>query len=152
MAKDLNKVMLTGRLGKDVELRVTPNGSSVATFSVASSRNIKDGDGWKEQTEWFNVVAWEKLAETCANYLHKGSRVFIEGRLQTREYEKDGQKRYFTEVIANDLIMLDSKKQESGDNWDSESAPAPASNRSSNNNRGRSTSYNEDLEPEDIPF
>lgn len=152
MAKDLNKVMLTGRLGKDVELRVTPNGSSVATFSVASSRNIKDGDGWKEQTEWFNVVAWEKLAETCANYLHKGSRVFIEGRLQTREYEKDGQKRYFTEVIANDLIMLDSKKQEGGDNWDSESTPAPANNRSSNNSRGRNTSYSEDLEPEDIPF
>jgi single-strand DNA-binding protein len=152
MAKDLNKVMLTGRLGKDVELRVTPNGSSVATFSVASSRNVKDGDGWKEQTEWFNVVAWEKLAETCANYLHKGSRVYIEGRLQTREYEKDGQKRYFTEVITNDLIMLDSKKQESGDNWDSEAAPAPAANNRSYNNRGRNASSEEDLEPEDIPF
>jgi single-strand DNA-binding protein len=152
MAKDLNKVMLTGRLGKDVELRVTPNGSSVATFSVASSRNIKDGDGWKEQTEWFNVVAWEKLAETCANYLHKGSRVFIEGRLQTREYEKDGQKRYFTEVIANDLIMLDSKKAESGDNWDSEPAPAPTSNNRSSNNRGRNNSYADEMEPEDIPF
>lgn len=154
MAKDLNKVMLTGRLGKDVELRVTPNGSSVATFSVASSRNVKDGDGWKEQTEWFNVVAWEKLAETCANYLHKGSRVYIEGRLQTREYEKDGQKRYFTEVITTDMIMLDSKKQEGGgDNWDSEPAPAAASNNRSSNNRGRSNSYaGDEMEPEDIPF
>jgi len=150
MAKDLNKVMLTGRLGKDVELRVTPNGSSVASFSVASSRNIKEGDSWKEQTEWFNVVAWEKLAETCANYLHKGSRVYIEGRLQTRKYQKDGQERYFTEVIANDLIMLDGKKQDSsGDNWDSD-VPAPAA--PSRSSRGRNTNFEDEADVEDIPF
>jgi single-strand DNA-binding protein len=110
MARDLNKVMISGRLGKDVELRVTPNGRSVANFSVASSRNVKDGDAYKEQTEWFRIVAWEKLADTCANFLTKGSHVFIEGRLQTREWaDKDGQKKFTTEVIATDMTMLDSK-------------------------------------------
>lgn len=107
--------MITGRLGKDVELKVTPSGTSLATFSVASSRNIKIGDEFKEQTEWFRVVAWEKLADTCANYLHKGSKVFVEGRLQTREYTAtDGQKKYSTEVVATDMTMLDSKPQDGG--------------------------------------
>jgi single-strand DNA-binding protein len=151
MAKDLNKVMLTGRLGKDVELRVTPSGSSVATFSVASSRNVRDGDSWKEQTEWFRVVAWEKLAETCANYLKKGSHVFIEGRLQTREWQDNsGQKRYSTEVIATDMYMLDSKRgQEEGGNYQSNgSAPA----RSAAPSRNSNPFEDDDLEPEDIPF
>src|SRR5690242_19152261 len=142
MARDLNKVMLTGRLGKDVELRVTPNGRSVATFSVASSRNVREGDNWKEQTEWIRVVAWEKLAETCSNYLHKGSHVFIEGRLQTREYQdKDGVKKYSTEVIATDMTMLDSKNQgqssgnDIGDAWDN----AGGGNSYSNAGSGRSS-------------
>ncbi|MDB5078486.1 MAG: single-strand binding protein [Chloroflexi bacterium] len=158
MARDLNKVMLTGRLGKDVELRVTPNGRSVATFSVASSRNIREGDNWKEQTEWFRVVAWEKLAETCSNFLHKGSHVFIEGRLQTREWQdKDGQKRFSTEVIATDMTMLDSKGQNSGggsgdinDAWDN--AGSPASGGRSGGNRPRSNDFDEGQDLEDIPF
>ncbi len=153
MARDLNKVILTGRLGKDVELRVTPSGSSVATFSVASSRNVKEGDGWKEQTEWFRVVAWEKLAETCANYLHKGSKVLIEGRLQTREWtDKENVKRSTTEVIATEMLMLDSKKSDSNgdDDWGSTAPAAPA--RAAANGRGRNASYEEDVEPEEIPF
>jgi single-strand DNA-binding protein len=160
MARDLNKVMLTGRLGKDVELRVTPNGRSVATFSVASSRNVREGDAWKEQTEWFRVVAWEKLAETCSNYLHKGSHVFIEGRLQTREYtDKDGIKKYSTEVIATDMTMLDSKGQNSGagndieDAWDNAGGGSNNSNRSSGGNRSRGTGYDSgETDLEDIPF
>jgi single-strand DNA-binding protein len=154
MAKDLNKVMLTGRLGKDVELRVIPSGTAVATFSVASSRNVKDGDSWKEQTEWFRVVAWEKLAETCANYLKKGSHVFIEGRLQTKEWQdKEGQKRYTTEVIATDMYMLDSKRSQeegsssgSGSNQ-SNTAPTrkPAPSRNDN-------PFDDDMSPEDLPF
>src|SRR6476469_7170362 len=99
MARDLNRVMLTGWLGKEVETRTTAEGKLVATFSVGSSRGMKVGEERKEQTEWFKVVAWEKLAETCANYLKKGSHIYIEGRLQTREYnDKDGVKRYSTEV------------------------------------------------------
>jgi single-strand DNA-binding protein len=163
MARDLNKVMLTGRLGKDVELRVTPNGRSVATFSVASSRNIREGDAWKEQTEWFRVVAWEKLAETCSTYLHKGSHVFIEGRLQTREYtDKDGIKKYSTEVIATDMTMLDSKGQSSGagdnieDAWDNAGGSGGGnsnSGRSSGANRSRGNNYGGgETDLEDIPF
>lgn len=153
MAKDLNKVMLTGRLGKDPDMRVAPNGTPVTTFSVASSRNIKDGDGWKEQTEWFRVVAWDRLAETCEKFLKKGSRVYIEGRLQTREYmDKNNEKRYSTEVIANDMMMLDAKRQEGGsteDAWDSAPAPAPAR---SNNRRPAANDFDDSMEPEDIPF
>ena len=164
MARDLNKVMLTGRLGKDVELRVTPNGRSVATFSVASSRNVREGDAWKEQTEWFRVVAWEKLAETCSNYLHKGSHVFIEGRLQTREYQdKDGVRKFSTEVIATDMTMLDSKGQGGGqggdsdinDAWDNAGAPSSGGRPSGGggNNRSRSNNYGgEETDLEDIPF
>ena len=152
MARDLNKVMLTGRLGKDVELRVTPNGSSVASFSVAAGRPQKMPDGsYKDQTEWFRVVAWEKLAETCANYLKKGSHVYIEGRLQTREYtDKDGVKRYSTEVIASEMLMLDSKRQSeesSGDSWDS----VPVG--SNSGPKGRTTTSDDDLvDPVDMPF
>ncbi len=111
MAKDLNKVMIIGRLGKDPEMRYTPGGSPVTTFSVATGRQWKDGNGdMREETEWFNVVTWNKLAEICNEHLRKASRVYVEGRLQTRQWQdQDGQTRYRTEVIASDMIMLDSR-------------------------------------------
>lgn len=149
MARDLNKVMLTGRLGKDVEMRYTPGGQAVSTFSVASSRNIKDGEGWKEQTEWFRVVAWEKLAENCAKLLKKGTHVYIEGRLQTREWtDQQGQKRYTTEVIANDMMLLDKKPQEAAADEEWTSAPAPATSRRNSGGFGEA----DEMDPEDIPF
>ena len=117
MAKDLNKVMVIGRLGKDPEMRYTAGGSPVTTFSVAAGRQWKDGAGeTREETEWFNVVTWNKLAEICNEHLHKGSRVYIEGRLQTHQWQdQEGQTRYRTEVIASDMIMLDSRgARESG--------------------------------------
>jgi len=155
--------MLTGRLGKDVELRVTPNGRSVATFTVASGRSVREGDGYKDQTEWFRVVAWEKLAETCSNYLHKGSHVFIEGRLQTREWQdKEGQKRYSTEVIATDMTMLDAKGQNTGggnsdinDAWDNAGNPNAGGRSSGGNNRSRGGNDFDsggETDLEDIPF
>jgi single-strand DNA-binding protein len=111
MAKDLNRVTLTGHLGKEVETRTTQQGTLAANFTVANGRRVKDGDSWKEETEWFKVVAWDRLAENCSNLLHKGSHVYIEGRLQTREWlDKDGNKRYTTEVIASDMLILDSKR------------------------------------------
>jgi single-strand DNA-binding protein len=107
----LNKVMLIGHLGRDPEMRYTQNGTPVAQFSVAASSRWKDAGGeTKESTEWFNVVAWSKLAETCNQYLSKGSKVYVEGRLQTRSWEKEGQKHYRTEVVAGTMLMLDSKK------------------------------------------
>jgi single-strand DNA-binding protein len=108
MGKSLNKVQLIGNLGKDPELRYTASGVAVATFSIATSDSWKDQEGnTQERTEWHNIVAWRKLAEICGEWLKKGKKVYIEGRLQTRTYEKDGVKRYVTEIVADDLIMLD---------------------------------------------
>ncbi len=105
----LNKVMIIGNLGKDPEMRFTANGSAVTTFSVAASRNFTGPDGERhEATEWFNIVAWNKLAETCSQFLQKGRRVYVEGRLQTRSWEKqDGSRGYMTEVVANTVLFLD---------------------------------------------
>jgi single-strand DNA-binding protein len=117
MSRDLNRVMVIGRLGKDPETRYTPQGSAMTRFSVASGRRWRTAEGEdREETEWFNVVAWDKLAEICAQYLQKGSRVYIEGRLQTRSWDDQatGQKRYMTEVVANDLIMLDTRRDSMG--------------------------------------
>lgn len=152
MAKDLNKVMIIGRLGKDPEMRFTPNGSPVTNFTVAAGRQWKDPNGEnREETEWFSVVVWNKLAEICNQYLTKGSRVYIEGRLQTRSWDdqQTGEKKYRTEVVASDMIILDSRN---------ESAPPqrgggrPQRDASANDfNRGGG--YSEpDIGDDDIPF
>lgn len=122
---DLNKVMIIGRLTKDPEAKTTPTGTSVASFSVATNFSWKDQAGNKQdKTEYHNVVAWRKLAEICAQYLRKGSKVYIEGRLQTRSWDdQSGNKRYMTEIIADNMIMLDSKGAGM-----SSSTPFPAGN------------------------
>jgi single-strand DNA-binding protein len=118
MARDLNKVQMTGRLGADPEMRYTPQGHAVTTFRAASNRSWRTAEGEShEDTEWFRVVAWNKLAEICNQWLSKGSRVYVEGRMQTRQWQdQEGQTRYQTEVIAIDIIILDSRR---------DSAPAP---------------------------
>lgn len=135
MAKDLNKVQFTGYLGADPDMRYTPQGSAVTNFSVASGRTWKDKEGNQhENTEWFRVVAWDRLAEICNQYLTKGTRVYIEGRLQTRKWtDRDGQDRYSTEVIAQDMIILSSRNGERAvtpeihDTYEEiDSAPPPA--------------------------
>jgi single-strand DNA-binding protein len=105
----LNKVMLIGNVGTDPEMRYTANGNAVTTFRLACSRNYTTPDGErKEETEWFNVVTWSKLAETVSQFLQKGRRAYVEGRLQTRSWEgQDGQRRFRTEVIANTVLFLD---------------------------------------------
>jgi len=112
----LNKIMLIGNLGRDPELNVTSDGTPVTKFSLAVNRTYKSSSGErKEETEWFNIVAWRQLAETCERYLHKGSKVYIEGRLTQRKYtDRDGVQRTSVEVIANDMRMLDSKAASSG--------------------------------------
>lgn len=106
---NLNKAMIIGNVTRDPELRQTANGASVATFSVATNFVWNDPNGQKqERVEFHNIVAWRKLAEICGQYLHKGSKVYVEGRLQTRDWVgKDGAKRFTTEIIAENLIMLD---------------------------------------------
>ena len=148
MARGLNKVMLIGNLGKDPEMKYTPSGMPVTTFSVAVSRSWRTPEGEnREETEWFRVVAWQKLAETCNEYLRKGMRVYIEGRLQTRKWtDQQGQERYTTEVVANEMVMLSSREESGGGGGGSrERSAAPA--------RGGGGDYDElGVEDEDIPF
>jgi single-strand DNA-binding protein len=110
MARTLNKVQLIGRLGADPETRFTQAGMQVTTFSLATNRQWtgKDGEA-QEETEWHSIVTWDKLAQICSEFLVKGALVFIEGRLHTRSWETDGHKQYRTEVVASDMLMLDSR-------------------------------------------
>ena len=105
----LNKVMLIGNVGTDPEMRYTANGNAVTTFRMAVNRNYSGPDGERrEETEWFSIVTWNKLAETCSQFLQKGRSAYVEGRLQTRSWEgQDGQRRFKTEVIANTVQVLD---------------------------------------------
>jgi single-strand DNA-binding protein len=108
----LNKVLLIGHLGKDPELSYTSSGVALARFSVATSERWKDDSGnFQEKTEWHNIVAWRKLADICGQYLKKGSKVYIEGKLQTRSWDdkNTGVKKYATDIVADNMIMLDSR-------------------------------------------
>lgn len=117
MAKSVNKVILIGNLGKDPEVKYTPSGTAVAKFSLATNERYKDKGGeWQDRTEWHNIVAWQRLAEIVGEYVKKGSKLYIEGRLQTSSWDdkESGQKRYKTEVIANDLVLLSGRGTEEG--------------------------------------
>ncbi|MFI5199855.1 MAG: single-stranded DNA-binding protein [Candidatus Limnocylindrales bacterium] len=118
----LNKAMIIGNLGRDPEMRYTPSGQAVTQFTVAVNRNYKGQNGeWQEETEWFRVVVWGQQAERAAEYLRKGNKVYIEGRLQTRQWEdKEGQKRYTTELVANQVTNLERRTR------DEEGDPGPA--------------------------
>ena len=124
----LNKVMLIGNLGKDPEVRAIPSGAKVANFSIATSENYTDKNGQKvEKTEWHNIVMWRGLAEIAEKYLRKGSQIYIEGRLQTRTWDdQNGQKRYTTEIIADQMQMLGSPRgrSEGGEGGFQRSEPA----------------------------
>lgn len=112
MAGSINKVILIGRLGKDPELKYTPSGTPVAKFSLATDSSYKDASGDRQQrTEWHNIVAWSKLAEICGQYLTKGKQVYIEGRIQSRQWEdkQTGAKRTAYDIVANQMIMLGSR-------------------------------------------
>ncbi len=112
MSRTVNKVILIGRLGKDPEMRFTAGGAAVTTFTLATNRFSKAADGTsQEETDWHPVVAWDKLAETCNQFLTKGRLVYIEGRLQTRSWDgQDGQKRFKTEIVAHEMQILDSRQ------------------------------------------
>lgn len=122
----MNKAILIGRLGKDPDIRYTPDGAMVTTFNLATDEQWKDKNGEKVQkTEWHKIVTFRKMAEICGNYLVKGSLVFIEGKIQTRSWDdKDGVKHYMTEIVANEMKMLDSK----GQNKSEASSPEVVSN------------------------
>mgnify|MGYP001818865770 CR=1 FL=1 len=139
----INKVILIGRLGSDPEVRYTPSGVAVANFSIATSEEWKDKDSGekKERTEWHRIVAWRRLGEICGEYLSKGKQVYIEGRLQTRDWEdRDGNKRYTTEIVATDVQFLGAR--------DSSESARPRSASSSDFQGGPAQGPGDD----DIPF
>ena len=143
MARGINKVILVGNLGRDPETRYLPSGGAVTNVSLATSRSWKDRDSGeqKEKTEWHRIVFFNRLGEIAGEYLKRGSKVYVEGELRTREWEKEGQKHFTTEIVANEMQMLDSK----GGNSDYEknnnsSIAAPSSSSSS------------DMIDDDIPF
>ncbi len=113
----LNKAMIIGNLGRDPEMRYTPSGQAVTQFTVAVNRNFKGQNGeWQEETEWFRVVVWGQQAERAAEYLKKGNKVYIEGRLQTRQWEdQTGAKRYTTELVANQVTNLERRTRDDSD-------------------------------------
>jgi len=115
MGRGLNKVMIIGRLGRDPEMRYTPSGRPVTSFSVATSRTWTSAEGERrEETEWFNVVAWGNLAEICKAHLSKSQQVYVEGRLQTRGWEDEtGKKHFRTELVANEMILLGDRRRDS---------------------------------------
>jgi single-strand DNA-binding protein len=115
MMRGLNKVMVIGNVGRDPEMRYIPSGKPVTSFSVATSRSWTNSEGERrEETEWFNVVAWGNLAEICKQHLRRGQQVYIEGRLQTRSWEDyEGKKRFRTELVASEMILLGGRRSAS---------------------------------------
>ena len=125
----INKAIIIGNLGADPEIRYTQSGSQVATFNVATSERWRDQSGtMQESTEWHRIVAWQRLAEICGEYLHKGSRVYIEGRIQTRKWQdQSGNDRYTTEIVAREMKMLDRRESGSGGTGSQDSGTAEPS-------------------------
>jgi|SRR3989338_1531662 len=146
MAMSLNRAMIIGNLTRDPEVRQTASGQPVCSFGVATNRSYKDKEGQRqEQTEFHNVVAWGRLAEICGQYLGKGRKVYVEGRLQTRDWEgKDGAQRRTTEIIAENMVMLDRAQGGSGGSQPLAPAPSSASEPAVN--------ADEEIRLEDIPF
>src|SRR5580698_1018682 len=128
MARSLNQVTLMGNLTRDPELRQTPTGQNVTSFSLALNRSYKDASGeWQEATDYIDIVCWGPLAERVAQYLSKGRRCLVQGRLQSRSWEQEGQKRSKVEVLANDVTFLDSRGTGDSDSGSSNQAPAETS-------------------------
>jgi single-strand DNA-binding protein len=145
MSRTLNKVQLIGRLGADPQMKYTPSGVPVTSFSLATNRQWKDNEGTqREETDWHNIVAWDRLAQTCAEYLAKGRLVYIEGRLQTRSWESDGRTNYRTEIVANDMLILDSKGAATADGTSQAQEPVAPEPR---NRRQSTTPVEDDLVP-----
>jgi single-strand DNA-binding protein len=154
MAKSVNKVILVGHLGKDPEVKYTPSGTPVAKFSLATNERYKDKEGnWQDRTEWHNIVAWQRTAEIVGEYCKKGSQVYLEGRLRTDSWDdkQTGQKKYRTEIVVNDLVLLGGRSEgEGGSAGRSRAAaePAPAAAEQPSPDYESATQITD----EDIPF
>ncbi len=155
MAKSVNKVILLGNVGKDPEIRSTPGGTMVANFTLATTDRQKDAQGnWQDKTEWHNLVAFSRTAEIIRDYVKKGSKLYIEGKIQTRSWDdkESGQKRYRTEIIVNDISLLSSRDEGSS----SSSSGSPSSPSSSYDQRPAAShddyAQSTEISDDDIPF
>ncbi|MGL5831484.1 MAG: single-stranded DNA-binding protein [Candidatus Altimarinota bacterium] len=154
MAMSLNRVQLIGNLTRDPELKQVPGGQTVATLSLATNFSWTDQAGNRQdKAEYHNVVVWRKLAEICGQYLRKGSKVFIEGRMQTRDWEgEDGVKRYKTEVVADNMIMLDRKGGEMGGGQDFGGGINKRDEGNAPSKQGAAVMMEDDVTIDDLPF
>lgn len=154
MAKSVNKVILIGNLGKDPEVKYTPNGTALARFSLATNERYKDKSGeWQDRTEWHNIVAWQRTAEIAGEYLKKGRTVYVEGRLQTRSWDdkESGQKKYMTEIVVSDLVLLGGGRGEGGESGGGQRARG-ASAGGEAQKPADDFAQNTTITDEDIPF
>jgi len=152
----VNRVFLIGHVGRDAEVRYTQGGTAVANFSLATSESFggRDGGERQERTEWHNIVVWARQAEIAGQYVRKGRQLFVEGRLQTRSWEQDGVTRYTTEIVVNDMQMLDSKGAGGGTSYNNQSTysnPPSAPQAQSSNSGGMQQGPPADFD-DDIPF
>jgi single-strand DNA-binding protein len=156
MAKSVNKVFLLGNVGKDPEIKSTAGGTMVANFTLATSDRQKDAQGnWQDRTEWHNLVAFTRLAEIVRDYVKKGSKLFVEGKIQTRSWDdkESGQKRYRTEIIVNDLSLLSGRDEGGSGGYSRSSSSSSASNYDQRPPAGHDdVAQSAEISDEDIPF
>jgi len=148
MPKSVNKVILVGNVGKDPEVRYSQSGTPVANFSLATNERFKDRSGeWQDRTEWHNIVAWQRLAEIVGEYVAKGSKVYVEGKLQTTSWEdrQSGERKYRTEIVARDLLLLGPRENSGGDH------KRPTHNENQNQDQPSHAGSGEIVD-QDIPF
>lgn len=153
--KSVNKVILIGNLGKDPEIKYTPGGTPVAKFSLATNERFKDKDGnWQDRTEWHNITAWARTAEIAGEYLKKGGKVYIEGRLHTHSWDDkaSGQKKYMTEIIVNDLVLLGGRDGGGDAGGSSRSSSSGGSHFDQSAPEGDPVVASGPITDEDIPF
>lgn len=153
MAKSLNRVQLIGNLTRDPELRYTPNGTAVCSFGIATNRNwTTDAGEKKDEAEFHNIVAWNKLAELCSQFMVKGSKVYVEGRLATRSWQaQDGTQRSRTEIVISDMILLDGKRPAAVEG-EAEEKTEETEKKSEEEEKEESDAPDEEVAPDDIPF
>jgi single-strand DNA-binding protein len=156
MAKDVNKVILIGRVGKDPEFRSTPGGTMVANFTLATNDRQKDPQGnWQDHTEWHNIVAFSRTAEIIRDYVKKGTKLYVEGRIQTRSWDdkETGQKRYRTEIVIFDLSMLSAKEEGSGGGYSRSASPSTTAGFDQRPPAGQdNVAQSTEISDDDIPF
>jgi single-strand DNA-binding protein len=146
MAKSVNKVILVGNVGQDPEVKYTPSGVPVARVSLATNERFKDGnDQWQDRTEWHSIVAWQRLAEIVGEYVAKGSKLYVEGKLQTSSWEdrQSGERKYRTEIVARELLLLGARENGAGD----DQGPTHNENKDQSSHAGSG-----EIVDEDIPF